>query len=511
MRNFDDQLSDEIVPVIHRIVERSRRREYRYALAAGILAVVAAIASITAWYMYRDAQRLAAGDLTAHRTLERTTETLDQVLTQAATEFRSLPGTSERSLGEALTRIEAEFARFAAEPAGKSDTVLRRNAELFVQFSTSYEALGAPQRALASAGGARRALEAVSDRQADDDALMATALLAEGDARMDLDDPEGARAAYQAATEIREALAATAQENRELQHALSIAFERLGQADAALEAHDAATRYLQRSLAIRQTLADDRTTAEALEPLALAHTNLGDHAFQRGAFDEAAEHYDNAHRVYEELGAEDPETPDWTARRAQQLARAGRARASGGASAAGLDQLEEAAGLYRALIEQEPDTRQWLIQLAEIHEWTGGIKHTARDLPGARAAYTRALDIRRAEADRDSGDTRALGAYATVLTELARVDRSENLDQTARQRIAEAIDMRRAVHDARPDDVTAKTALVENLVVAAEMDLNPRRTLSEALELLVASEDGPAAEFEPLAEDIRDRLARLSD
>lgn len=504
---------EEIVAAIHRITERSRRREHRFAVAAAIFAVVALIATVTAWYLHGETRRTLDRDLTVHHDLERAVDTLDRVMTRIATETRTASAHGDRrQLVNLLTASETEFTAFLERDYANDPDNLRRNAELYIQLSASYLALGAPEQSLRAAHSARELLDRLPAGAGEDRNQYAATLIAEGDALSALEDNAAATAVYAEALSIREGLSDGAPDDIALRRDLALGYERHGQALARLGESELARERLEQALATRQALAAAMADDTAmLESLAVAHSNLGDHELAAGRPDSAVTAYQEALDLFDDLLAVDGERSEWQDGRAIHLARIGRARVADGTVSAGLEALDQAADIYRGLLERSPGNVDWQERLAETLDWSGEARLSNNGLPGARSAFTEALDIRRQLHEREPANSAHIRAFADALVALARVDRAENLDEMARLRVAEAIELRRELVAATPDSIGGVTALARTLATGAEFGIAPRTHLQEALDILrELSDDGRLGDdHAPLAEDIRQRLASL--
>lgn len=509
-----DALSaEQLATQLRRQTVRSRRRAYRLSLVAGLAVIWATIATVAAWHLYHEDNGLGEA-ITAHADAEQAIGTAEALMSRLARRINERPEDADSQMTRILAAAEEDFVALFEGNHAVDAGRLRRNARLLSMLGASYLALDDPERAARAATRARDFLERLEHQFPDDRNRIAATFIAEGDALVALHDFDGAVAAYATASAIRGALSAAAPESEALLRALGVAFEREGQALALRGATEEADARLRQALAIRDQLAaaageDD---AAALEPLAIAYSNLGDLASRAHSHDQATEHYRKALELYARLAEIKPDKLTWRDAHAQHLARIGRAEAGMGEHAAAFDSFDQAAEEYRALAEADPSSRRWQSRLADVLEAGGALKLDRHDLSGARSAYTRALDIRRDHAERARPGTAEIRAFADTLAALAEVDRAENLDEVARLRLDAAIELRREVLAAEPANAMAAAELAEALSAGAELGIAPRLHLEEALEVLkrFAEEEQLRREHQPLAENIRQRLASFS-
>ncbi len=488
---------------------KARRREYRYALLAGICAVWATVATVAGWYLYQSGDHMPAR--TAHGELFHSLEALDQVVLSIARETDALADLAPNRLAALLDDVERAYAMPGSDLTPRDPHRQRRTAEVHIALSHAHLALDEPDKAAVTAARARDGLERLDPSMPRDRDRLAVAYIAEGDGLLALGDVEEAVAAFSEAATVRGALSAAAPDDEDALHRLSIAYERHGQALDELGEHSLAGSRFRQALAIRQQLAAAGADADPAghEALAIAHSNLGDHAARAGNPETALAHYRNALSVAEELIERAPDDPARLEAHAAHLARIGRARIAVGETAAGLDQLDAAAEIYSELSAREPDNLRRQGQLADLLMQAGDVRLADRSFPAARSAFTRALDLRRHHAERGNADASAVQSYAEALFKLAQVDQAENIDESARLRMGEALELRRRLFEATPEDATAAAALAETLRTAAEMGVEPQAHLQEALAVLDRFGDDESAHHahQSLAEDIRQRLA----
>jgi tetratricopeptide (TPR) repeat protein len=322
MRGF---ITDSLAADARRRDAARRRQHWVLSATAAGLGVALVLAGFAGW-QWREAER-ATAFARAQELLAREQKEIADVQRAAAVAAEKL-ATEQKQIAEAQ-RAAAVAAEQLATEQKKIAEAQRARAERTLTAATSIanslvfdlalelrNRSGIPidvvrlildraqafQRQLAEAGEASPAL-----RRSEAAALMVLV-----DTLLVVGDPAAALKAAERSLEIMEVLTASDPNNIGWQVDLSLTYEKIGNALAALGRHQEALQYYRKDLAIMERLAAAAPdNLQRQRGLAVAYNFVGNALLESGKRDEALEAYQKYSNIMEKLAASDPRNTQW--------------------------------------------------------------------------------------------------------------------------------------------------------------------------------------------------------
>lgn len=306
----------------------------------------------------------------------------------------------------------------------------------------------------------------------------------------DLFEAEGdltaATATRQSARETLRRAVADFPGNDDLELALAVAEEELG--DDALESGDLAAARASYALALdlRRTLVariPDR--AEFRWHLANGQTRMGDLALAEGKPEAALAVYRAAAKAFTQLVAEDAQNALLRDHQALALKKLAGALAATGNPDGGREAMAEVVAMNRELAARDPANTDWQAGLMRALGEAGQLALKAEDEVGAEAAFTESLAIARAQVLREPGNANWQTDLTMALDRMGDLafKRMDLVGAEAHFRESFAITV--ALADDQPTSVEAQVNKVAGMVRIAMFEPDPKARLLEAKQILL--------------------------
>jgi tetratricopeptide (TPR) repeat protein len=215
-----------------------------------------------------------------------------------------------------------------------------------------------------------------------------------------------ASAAYQAALDIHQTLAARDPGNTAWQRGLSVSHNKLGDVLEAQGNLAGALEAYRNGLAIMEALAArDPDNTQWQRGLSFSHGDVGDVLMAQGNLPGALETYRKGLAIGETLAAGDPGDTEWQRNLSASHNRLANVLEARGNLPDALEAYRKSLAISDALAAGDPGNAQWQLGQSVSHEMIGDVLVAEGDLPGALEAYQKGLAIRETLAARDPGNT----------------------------------------------------------------------------------------------------------
>ncbi len=226
-----------------------------------------------------------------------------------------------------------------------------------------------------------------------------------GDLAVAEGDLQGAMRRFTDSLQISERLAAIDPARADLQHALSVSYNKLG--ELALKQGDlpGAMQLFTNGLQIRARLAASEPANDTWQlALSVSHRLLGDLAEAQGDVPGAILHNTEYHRITERLAASDPENAEWQRQLSVSHGRLGDLAVKRGDLPGAIRRFVDSVQIFERLAASDPANAPLQRDLSISHNKLGDLAVAQGDLPGAMRRFTDSLSIRERLAASDSAN-----------------------------------------------------------------------------------------------------------
>jgi tetratricopeptide (TPR) repeat protein len=411
-----------------REMARARARTRLYGAIAGLFAVLAVGAGISAWQAVEQTHRAEAELSRAEAAILAAVEGVSSIATQVieGADRGSIPTVVADRLLATADRMVAGVIALAPD----NPRLLAEQGKLLTVFSFHYRRAGNLETATSAAERARVIYDSLLARGAG--TAEATywrwaALDEQGSNLIAQGDLAGALAIYEEGLEVQRRLTESRPDDTSLAEILSISLEQIGDLRLAQGNRALARHAYEESLEIRQRLvasdpANDRWGRNLSSGLArigdLRYTE-GDRAGARRAFEERLE-------ISRRLAALDPQNAGVKRELANALDVIGVFLQEQGDPAGALQAFEEALVILRRLVASDPGHAEWSHDLSVLLQHVGNQRSATGDRAGALQAYEESLAIARRLVASDATNTAWVRGLSSTLRRMGDVLRSQD-------------------------------------------------------------------------------------
>lgn len=371
--------------------ERRRKGRVRNGIIAvlAILAVAATGSAVYAW------QQLKTNEAFLNATLKRATEIVSTSVAQA--ESYGVPRKATLAL---LAQAEGLFDDMAR--LGRETPELRyRRAMMLIEFARNYAILGDTKTWHGRAEEAARLLTALAYEMPGDgkyEFALASALDVLGDGLIAQGNLSAASKYYQYSFNIMDRLAKAEPNNALRQHALSVAYSKLGDVlhqQGYPENLPLALEFYRDSVAIEDRLARaDPSNTELQRDLAVTYCRVGGVLRDQGNLSEALTSFRDCLAIGQRLAKADPNNAGWQSDLAFSYSNIGRVLMEQGGLTEALESEQDSLAIRARLAKADPSNSEWQQNLSVGCDDLGDVLLGQGNLTAALKSYQDSLAIR---------------------------------------------------------------------------------------------------------------------
>ena len=372
-----------------REVARARARARLNAAVAGLFALLAVFAGISAWRAIEQTRRAETELTRAEAAILTAVEGVASIVDQVAT--GSETGTIPTPVAARLLATADGLIAGVVALAPDNPRLLEEQGKVLILFARHYRAVGdvaAASRAAVRARDLYAKLESRDDRGISTARLRSAALDERGASLMAAGDRDGALTAYEESLKIRRQLANADPGKVGRARDISVSLNRIGNVRAAAGNRDGALAAYEESLKISRQLADaDPENTDLARDVSVGLGKLGNLRLAAGDRDGALATYEESLEIARHLATADPQNIGWARDVSVGLNKLGDVRLAAGDRDGALAAYGESLEISRHLIEADPGNTEWIRDVAVSLGRIGEVKLGGGDRDGALTAY----------------------------------------------------------------------------------------------------------------------------